>query len=90
MNGDLTYTYQDVNEREQTIEVHYDYVKGCKGVLNRLPEDCHPAEGPEISILYIVDKNGNEMTEKEMQPILEAEEENIINAIIEEMEAQYS
>lgn len=90
MTGDLEYTYEDKNERERTIEVHYEYTPGSKERKYGHPDDWHDAEGPEVHILYIVDRNGNELTEKEMNPILESEEENIIAMIIEEMEERYS
>jgi hypothetical protein len=80
MSNHYDYVYEDENEIEQTIEVHYEYIPGHKGKLNGPPEDCYEAEGPEIDILYFMNpKTGNEILDEE----LDVSVNDIIDAILE-------
>ena len=86
MVNEFIYTYEDDNGNERELEVHYEFIPGCRGIYNRAPEDCHPAEGPEVHILYVVNpKNGNEYLEEEW-PV---DEETLIDAIIASIEEEH-
>lgn len=80
MTYEYYYTYEDKRGKEKEIEVHYEYVKGLPAKLNAAPENCHPAEDPEINILYFADPiSGNEITDEE----LPVDIEDIIDSILE-------
>jgi hypothetical protein len=80
MSNVYTYIYEDNRGREKEIEVHYEYVKGRPAKLNAAPENCYPAEEPEIDILYFMNPlTGNEILDDE----LPVNVEDIIDAIID-------
>jgi hypothetical protein len=80
MSDIYTYVYEDDHGREREIEVHYEYIKGLPAKLNAAPEDCHPAEDPEINILYFMNPlTGNEILDDELPVSVE----DIIDAIID-------
>lgn len=82
MTNEFMYQWEDDDGDKHEVEVHFVYTRGSKGVYHKLPEDCYPAEGPEVSILYLVDDHGNELTEDEW-PV---NEETLVEAIIKFME----
>jgi len=86
MVGEYTYRWEDDNGDYQEVEVHFEFTPGSKGEYNKLPEDCYPAEGPEIHILTVLNpKSGNEYLEDEW-PV---DERTLTGAILEYMEEEF-
>lgn len=82
MINEMIYEYEDEDGDNRSVEVHFEFIPGSKGIYTRLPEDCEPYEGPEVHILYLADpRSGNELTEDQW-PV---SEENLIDGIIEFM-----
>lgn len=59
-------TYVDFNGDRLDVEVDYKVLSvGHKGRYSGSPEDCYPAEGPEIEIVSVLVVNEDDKTTKE-------------------------
>ena len=47
------------DEVEVEVEIKYTYTPGTPAKLDALPEDCYPADGPEVEIETIREVNGH-------------------------------